>query len=607
MPVPSAEWFAVLPGRHPAAPRARRALEAADPGSGLLGRLGRDIVVVGRAARPLSMANGRDVGVMLCGDHDASAGELTRAAGLISRGHAPEDALTGFSGCYHAIAVVAGGSWVAGDVAGIRQAFTARIDGCPVVGSDAAVLAGALGDGRPDTGFLASALLSPAAPLALSESGASAFTRVSSVPPGSSVRIDGDGRITSRKWWTPPDDELPVREAATALRAALKRAVAVRVPDRGTVGCELSGGMDSTSLASIAYGQCGARVELFTRGAAADPTDDVHWAELAAAAMPEARHHLAGPEAIAAPLDGLGDVLPMDAPGPTGLSPRRSVGWWRTVARTGARLLLSGKGGDEVMLTALPYLHHTRRRNRLVARAHLAGWAALWNAPPARLRAQAAHPGPYERWLALSLSPRRRGTPGWEAPPTLPRWLSQQGRDALQQALAQAGPLPLHDRPHQHTAVAAVRALARLNRLQAAAALARTDLRIGYPFADRQVIEAVLGCRAEERTSPFEVRPLLRAAMRGIVPDVSLTRRTKGGYGAGDDLAARQHRRAAVELLEGSSVLVELGLVDPGPLTAPLAQWGAGGPDDLLVALTLQAEVWARGALGRHLHSREDG
>lgn len=327
------------------------------------------------------------------------------------------------------------------------------------------------------------------------------------------------------------------------------------------------------------------------------------WARLAAAEQFGARHTVIASGAIPEPLEGLGQALAVDAPGPTGLSPRRSLAWWKVVTGAGPGVLLSGKGGDEVVIAALPYLYYVRGRDRRTAREHLAGWAALWGAADIDVKAQATHPGPYRRWVAHCLAPRRGIGAGWEARPVLPPWLTGHGRELLDSAAATAAGCdePQHARVHQHTAVASVRATARLNRLQAGAALA-AGLRIGYPYADRQVLEAVLACRAEQRVSPFEPRPLLSRSMRGIVPDVCLARRTKGGYSAGDDRAARYHRRLVGVLLGESSALAELGLVEPAALAIPASRWGDGGArQDLLLALTIQAEVWARAVTGRPL------
>lgn len=607
MSLPTAsEWFVVLPSSGPAAPRARARLEAAEPGAGVLATHNGRVWLVGRLAPPVSVsvAQAGPVSVALIGDHDAPPARLEKAAERIAAGERPESVMSEVAaGCFHAIVATGARVWATGDVAGLRMVFSAQVAGCPVLGSDASTLARAAGNTRLDPAHLAAMLLSPVAPLGVLELGTSPYLDVAAVPPGCAARVDDRGRITLGRWWSPPDDDLTVEVAAPLLRDALGRAVALRTTTRDLTGCELSGGLDSTSIAMLAYQHAGERLRTFTRAASADRNDDADWARCAAAHQAGAQHLVVDAGTIPEPLDGLGEPLATDAPGPSGLSPWRSLAWWRVVTRAGSQVLLSGKGGDEVMLAALPYLHLARSRDRRTAREHRAGWAALWNTPLSDIRAQAADPGPYRTWLTGCLAPQQRPRARWEARPVLPPWLTAYARELLDGAVATAvrNQGPLHERVHQHTALAAVRATARLNRLQAAAARAE-GLHIAYPFADRQVIEAVLACRAEQRISPFEPRPLLRAAMRGIVPDTLLARRTKGGYSAGDDQAARRHRHLASALLQHSSVLSGMGLIEPGAIAAPASRWGDGGVrQDLLVALTVQAEVWARAATGRTL------
>ncbi|MEV7026721.1 asparagine synthase-related protein, partial [Kitasatospora sp. NPDC093558] len=187
--------------------------------------------------------------------------------------------------------------------------------------------------------------------------------------------------------------------------------------------------------------------------------------------------------------------------------------------------------------------------------------------------------------------------------PWVPPWLSSSAlrrlRDELQTAARTAA--PLHDRPHQHTAAAALRALARWNRLQADAASCAGVL-MAYPFQDRAVIEAALSVKGEDRGSPFEFKPLLTSAMRGIVPDPLLTRRTKGGYSADDHAAAKLHRQGLAVLLRRDSALADHGLIDPAPLADAVASWQhTDSVPELLLLLTLNAEIWLRTAEGRPL------
>ena len=59
---------------------------------------------------------------------------------------------------------------------------------------------------------------------------------------------------------------------------------------------------------------------------------------------------------------------------------------------------------------------------------------------------------------------------------------------------------------------------------------------IGYesPLMDDHVVEAVLSVAYIDRDSPIEWKPLMKAAMRGILPDEYLLRTTKvGGIATG--------------------------------------------------------------------------
>lgn len=595
-----AEWFAVLPGFSPAARRAVARLQAADPGARVLARCDGRPWIIGRSTRPLTVAHTAGGSAALVGTHDLGVHRLAQA---LPRAAADGTvaALMGGAGSYHAVLAAGGRTWVCGDVAGMRPVFYARVEGVVVLGDHARPLARAAGVVRADTAHLALHLLGPVPPLVLAESGSSLYGGVRSVPPGSSVRVEdrGRGRVVVRRWWSVPDDERVLSEAAPALRDALRRAVAVRTGGEPVVGCELSGGSDSAALSALAHGQVGGgRLVNLTRVPADPGNDDTEWARLAAQAQPGARHDVLGADTLPAQFDGMDTPFVLDAPSPSASSPRRSVFWWRHAAGTGARVLLSGKGGDELTLTTLPYLAHARRRDRRTARRHMKGWAALWGAPARQIRNQAAAPRPYPEWLAncLARGHGRDEASGWEAGPFLPPWLTSSACTLLADSLrtAAVGAQPLHERAHQHTAMAAIRALARWNRLQADAA-GPFGIRLGYPYADRQVIEAALSARAEVRTSPYRNKPLLTAAMRGIVPDAHLARRTKGGYNADTAAAVALMHQSFEDLLDQGCQLAAHGLVDVGRLRTALAAWDRTDErTDLLLHLTVMCEIWAR-------------
>ncbi|MDN3058317.1 asparagine synthase-related protein [Streptomyces sp. SRF1] len=597
------EWFAVLPGTSSAGQRATSRLKAADPGACVLARHDGQPWIIGRSTRALTVAHSAGRTAALIGAHDVGEGQLAQALPLAAA-DGSAGALMCWAGSYHAVLATSDETWVCGDVAGMRPVFWVECGDAVLVGDHARLLAEATGTVTIDTAYLALHLLGPVPPLALAESGATGYQGVRAVPPGSALRLDGVGRTTVRQWWRVPDDERTLGEGAPVLRDALRRAIAVRTDGESVVGCELSGGADSTALSALAYGHVGGERLINLTRAPADPgNDDLDWARRAAGAQPGARHDILDVGVVPAQFLGLEAPFALDAPSPSAASPRRAAFWWDHAASAEVRVLLSGKGGDELMPTALSYLTHARRRDRAASRRHIKGWAALWGVPEQRVKAQAADPGPYQRWLADCLTRGRDDSPGWEAGPYAPPWLTGWARTMLADTLRAAADRaePLHERPHQHATMAAIRALARWNRLQSDAA-SPFGIQLAYPYADQQVIEAALATRAEARTSPYQNKPLLMAAMSGLVPAANLARRTKGGYSSDTAAAARPARAMFAKLLSDDSELARCGLIDPDRLRTALRGWDrADDRTDLLLHLTLMCEVWARTTSNRPL------
>ncbi|MFF4906267.1 ATP-binding cassette domain-containing protein [Streptomyces sp. NPDC001260] len=94
---------------------------------------------------------------------------------------------------------------------------------------------------------------------------------------------------------------------------------------------------------------------------------------------------------------------------------------------------------------------------------------------------------------------------------------------------------------------------------------ARAGLPMASPFLDDRVIEACLAVRPGERVSPWRYKPVLSAAMRGIVPEECLRRSNKATASMDAANGLRDHRADLLALWEGSR-LEELGLVDGAAL-----------------------------------------
>ena len=124
-------------------------------------------------------------------------------------------------------------------------------------------------------------------------------------------------------------------------------------------------------------------------------------------------------------------------------------------------------------------------------------------------------------------------------------------------------------------------------------AAGRLGVELAAPYYDDRVVEAGLAVRAADRVTPWAYKPLIVAAMRGIVPAGSLTRQTKANGSADVEPGLRRHRAELLALWEDSR-LGALGLVDAAAVRAacrgPLPPELQFGVLDQLVA----CEVWLR-------------
>ncbi|MGH3326168.1 MAG: asparagine synthase-related protein, partial [Streptomyces sp.] len=152
---------------------------------------------------------------------------------------------------------------------------------------------------------------------------------------------------------------------------------------------------------------------------------------------------------------------------------------------------------------------------------------------------------------------------------------------------------PLAPQRAQHSVLLAARSAGAAAR-QAARVSAAFGPRLAVPYLDDQVLSAALAVRPEDRAIPGTFKPLLSTAMRGIVPDAVLDRRSQGSSSSADfHEGLRRHRSSLLDLLDQPE-LARHGLIDavaarrwvmrPHTDPAALAQLDA----------TLACEMWLR-------------
>ncbi|MDO0910471.1 lasso peptide isopeptide bond-forming cyclase [Streptomyces sp. DT2A-34] len=527
------------------------------------------------------------------------ADELRRRAARL-RDFAELDALArSLPGSFHLVAALDGQVRVQGTASGLRLVFHAEIDGVRVAATRADTLAAAL-DLEPDPRELAVRLLWPA-PHPLYET--SLWRAVTAVPPQDAVIVAADGRsVRHTRWWTPPEPVRPLAEAAPVIRAALEEAVQARTRQGGVVSCDLSGGLDSTSVCFLAD-RSPARVVAST-WPGRDPADtDLQWAERAAEHLPDVEHVIWDADASPLVYDdllGIDDLL--DEPTIGVMDRSRVLHHLPALAARGSRVHLTGIGGDHVAWCSEAYYHRLLRTRPLFAVRQLRGFRALWQWPLGGTVRALADSRPYGRWLADAAGTLRDPSPssvatglGWGMAPRLFGWVTADAERLARRALldAAATAAPLHPDRGMHADLEQIRSTTRVIR-QWDRMAARAGLPMASPFLDDRVIEACLAVRPGERVTPWAYKPVLTAAMSGLVPEECLRRATKATASMDASDGLRAHRADLLALWEDSR-LARLGLVDGAELRRLALRPASPGLSDAILYSTIAAEVWLRG------------
>ncbi|MFI0859640.1 asparagine synthase-related protein [Streptomyces smyrnaeus] len=531
---------------------------------------------------------------------------LDQAGSLSALDHAARSS----AGCCHLVASFDGRVRAQGTLSTARQLFTVRVAGVTVAAGSPAPLA-ALTAAPCDETALACRLLTPYVPWPLSSR--SVWRGVRAVTPGHWLELAPDGTARERRWWQRPAPEVPLSQAATAVRDALREAVRVRAGAVGTLSADLSGGLDSTSLCFVADD-----VAATTHTYHAVPLDprnpDHRWARRAAARFGPTVHHTDLPHDHSARLFGLatGDPLADTAGADEPDGGEGPLNWrWggphlralsRTAAEAGSRLHLMGLGGDELfgplpnglwaMLrteprAALPQIRRRQLLNRWSLPATVRGLADRSDFPEALrgLAGRLTGPPP-QRWQVGF---------GWTGESRMPAWSTPEAVDLVRGALlaeARAGTPPLDGDRFGHQVLEFL-AVEGTTIRQTARAMARYGIAWEAPFLDDRVIEAALSVRLSERMPSGRFKPLLTAAMRGVVPQEILERTDKGEFSAELYEGLARGKEAAVEMCARLR-LGARGLADPDVLRTALLSPSDEGRYAAHLESTVAVEAWLR-------------
>lgn len=418
---------------------------------------------------------------------------------------------------------------------------------------------------------------------------------VSAVGPGTALVVrEGATRVLTH-WRLDPERRVrhaDERAYAEQFRAVFAASVRARLRRVGPVLAQVSGGLDSSAVAAAACSELGGAssaaahlglVRVVFPGLACDESA-YSQAVAAHLGLPIASVDGCAPSALQVPRSPAPDV-PFD-PTLRVLEPMLALARGR-----GARVMLSGVGGDQLMQ---PGPHDGAA---LLRRGEL-GDALAWSraeSPSLRgaLRSLLAQTTtallPHE---ALTRLRRARHPASARWPLLSPR--AQQAAMAQLEA-AEAARARVATDPQIAWFCSAISASPSTS--LALALLDRTGQRGGvelrHPFLDRRVVELLLALPMEQRAALGENKRVLRHAMAGRLPPSVLARRDKASFDCYvRRLMAEEHPDALRQLFRDSR-LEAAGVVDGERVRAAFS--GPGAEPSATAAVSLVAlELWLR-------------
>lgn len=528
---------------------------------------------------------------------DLSHGHLAKRVHGLKHASEAERVVTGAAGNYHLIVSCGGHVYARGSVLGARRLFHCEHDGVELVADRARTLAW-IRDEQPDPNLIASQLASqvaPPYPFDLS----SVWPRVTAVRPGEAIGLDQSGRSRTMTWWSPPDGIMSLGEAAELLRQALRDAVSARLCLGRAWGADLSGGMDSSSLCFLAA-EAGAQLVVSTLDWRGPGNEDLDYAKTAMSQLSAGTQHIVFRHDDVPPLlGGIDENHAGDDPSLMirDLAQQRHIS--AALRSRGAITRLGGQGGDQVVLPPPSHLHDLFRRQPGLALRHLVGVRAQSRWPRSATLRSLVDQRPFDSWLgeqARSLIyPERRSHPqpelSWGPAVRMPQWSTRAAREQVAELLLTAGRTsePLAPDRGRHAWLSRARQAGRI----AGGYLQRNNI-VEMPFCDDAIIDVCLRVRPHEATAPWSYKPLLAAAMEGVVPREILERTTKDNAGVEWHAGMRSQRHALASLCDDSR-LAAMGLVDADQMRRGLLSPETLPVRDLALAeATIATEIWLR-------------
>jgi asparagine synthase (glutamine-hydrolysing) len=366
------------------------------------------------------------------------------------------------------------------------------------------------------------------------EPGATPYKYVHDVPPGHVAKLTRGSLEIKRFWELNPDRKIRYKtdaEYEEHFRHLFREAVRCRLRVNGPAWATLSGGLDSSAIVCMAdqileNGEAEAS-KLETVSYVYDEStscDELNFIEVVEKSRGHAGKHLR--EADYPLLAVFPEESEITYPDFVDCFSARHKGLCKAMADDGARVLITGHGGDEVLCSganASFELADLLLQGRLIRlNQSLRAWSKFL---------RRSYLSMLFRDLVVSLMPRSVQT-FCKLIPTglkLPPWLDAEfvARTNLKNRNLHFPNIFNFKLPSERAQAAGF--LSAVNFVSRASFRTRGGIEVSHPYLDRRLVEFLQAIPHEQRIRPGETRSLMRRALRGVVPEKVLNRQTKRG------------------------------------------------------------------------------
>lgn len=428
--------------------------------------------------------------------------------------------------------------------------------------------------------------------------GLTGYENIASVKPAHVVTVKATGDLHSERFWRlDPFRELRYSTDEQYQEHALEEwsgAISCRLRSDRPVFAELSGGLDSSSIVCLAdriikQGEVQTRrLETVSHVFDECPTsDERRYIRLVEAQRQMPGHYIKEEDfRLLAPIPNEVAIM---SPNPAVLSYGFHSGVCQAMDRAGARVLLSGLGGDQMfggVYGAYPEVADLLASGRLLAlNRSLRSWSKTTKQSYVGLLWKDAIVRQLPQRLQAITSGRAAQLPPWYNR-EFSRRMKLQERMLAKEELRR---FPTHRaRDQAHGFLSAVKSISSCWRTE------QFGIDVTFPFAHRPLVEFLQAIPLDQLMRPGENRVVMRRMLAGILPDEIAKRRTKGNP---REVIFRAIARESCRLhsVFENSRLCALGYIDKEPFFAALnrARHGYEMYSAFLVQ-TISLEFWLR-------------